>query len=300
MDSAIEQAGNTNHLFSGQLTVTDANGFITLTATSSAIQLGNLINNQPVIINGQLIHQGINSGGLNFFSSSMVVLRGGSSGAIVQSNKVGATDAKAYDSFVSDGGNLTLRTINDAYNDSHVWLTVSRNGLAVIGVIVGNTIDATPLITTGDIVANSGTNVVLRMSALGPNIKITSAVGAAGIAQTADESGTLQNIGYRGLPQTSFSTNISTALVHRGGHLLHLSGSPHTVTISAGGTTGYNPGDTITIVNSFNGGAVTIQSSDTLFWSLNNTTGSRTLGPSGICTLLYVGSAWNVSGSNLT
>lgn len=112
------------------------------------------------------------------------------------------------------------------------------------------------------------------------------------------------DIGYKGLPQNSQSTNYTLVALDSGKHLLHPSAdtTARTFTIPANASVAYPVGTTITFVNQASAGVLTIAiTSDTMRLAGAGTTGSRTLAANGVATALKVTSTeWIISGTALS
>lgn len=111
-------------------------------------------------------------------------------------------------------------------------------------------------------------------------------------------------VGFRGIPQRSFSGATSVGFTDLGLHLLHPSAdtTARTVTIPANGSVALPIGFAATIVNQDAAGIVTIAiTSDTMRWAGPGTTGSRFLAANGVATILKLtGTEWIINGTGLT
>jgi hypothetical protein len=117
-----------------------------------------------------------------------------------------------------------------------------------------------------------------------------------GLAQAIDQGGALQDVGWRGTPLNSQSTNYTPVLADRG-KTIQCTASL-TITLP---TAVFSGGDVITI-EADAGTTITISTGGTLRWAGNgSTTGTRTLTGSGLATVLYLTSSVAViSGAGLT
>lgn len=109
---------------------------------------------------------------------------------------------------------------------------------------------------------------------------------------------------FRQIPQNSRSAAYTFALTDGGNHVYHPSADTtgRTYTIPANSSVDFPIGTAITIVNDTSAGDITIAiTTDTLVLAGSGLTGSRTLKPNGIATILKVTSTrWIISGIGLT
>lgn len=109
-------------------------------------------------------------------------------------------------------------------------------------------------------------------------------------------------VGYMNIPQRSVSTDTTTVMSDRGGHIYHPTSddNPRTWTIDSNANVAYPIGTVITFVNDQNTVTIAI-TSDTLVWAEDGSTGSRTLAENGVATALKVTSTrWIISGVGLS
>jgi hypothetical protein len=127
---------------------------------------------------------------------------------------------------------------------------------------------------------------------------------SSGIFQISDNAAapSLWNAGYMDAPQNNQNGNYSLVLSDRGKSIWHNSGSAHTYTIPANASVAFPSGTCIIISNATGAGNLTIAiTSDTLTWANNGSTGSRTLGPAGICVLYkQFATGWQITGPGLS
>lgn len=107
--------------------------------------------------------------------------------------------------------------------------------------------------------------------------------------------------GFRGLPQVAITTNRTLALTDAGKDI-YITGTTaaQTVTIPANASIAFPVGSMVQITNDSNQNWSIAITSDTLFWSPNNTTGTRTLAAGGQATVRKVSATrWWISGVGL-
>jgi hypothetical protein len=105
-----------------------------------------------------------------------------------------------------------------------------------------------------------------------------------------------------GIPQNSQSAAYTTVLADAGKHILHptADNSARVFTIDSNANVPYLIGTAITFVNEINTVTIAI-TTDTLTWSADNSTGSRTLAAGGMATALKITSTkWVISGSGIS
>ncbi len=109
-------------------------------------------------------------------------------------------------------------------------------------------------------------------------------------------------LGFREIPQNLQNATYTFALTDRGKSIGKDNTTAYTYTIPANGTVAFPVGSAITVFNGNATSNITIAiNSDTLRLAGTTTTGSRTLAPWGVCTLLKISSTvWLASGSGLT
>lgn len=128
-------------------------------------------------------------------------------------------------------------------------------------------------------------------------------IGTDGWTQS-DGAGNLYRVGFREVPQVSFSAAYAPVLSDAGKHLLHPAAdvTARVVTIPANAAVAFPVGTAFTIVNQNGAGVLTIAiTSDTQRLAGTGATGSRTLAANGIATWLKIAATeWICSGTGLT
>lgn len=109
----------------------------------------------------------------------------------------------------------------------------------------------------------------------------------------------VNSVGYRGVPQNTQNADYTFALTDSGLHVFHDEVSARTYTIPTNASVAFNIGSTITIVNNTGAGNITLTSADTIRRGDGVAgTGSRTIGPDSIVTLLKTkATEWMISGA---
>ncbi len=173
-------------------------------------------------------------------------------------------------------------------------------------------------VADGEFLKRSGTNIVSAAAGggglgdvVGPGSATDNAVArydstTGKLVQnsnlTLPDDAVATEVGYLNIPQFSYSADHTAVIGERGGHLFHPAGdnNPRTFTIPANGSVAFPIGTAITFVNKINVLTIAI-TSDTLIWSEDGSTGSRTLAANGMATALKITSTeWLISGTGLS
>jgi hypothetical protein len=163
---------------------------------------------------------------------------------------------------------------------------------AIPGVQSAANVKMTPIqITTyvnanlsGSLASCTGLPISTGVSGLGTGV-------ATQLGLAADGSD-VDAIGFRGLPQVSFSTNLDVIASHNGKSLFHPSSDANarTVTIQANGTLALEVGTAFEVVNDSANDVTLAITTDTLVQAGSGTTGSITIPQYGTCFVRKVGS----------
>ena len=105
-----------------------------------------------------------------------------------------------------------------------------------------------------------------------------------------------------GIPQNLQTTSYTCVLGDAGKHIYNNSASGVTFTIPSNASVAYGIGTTLTFVNKFGGGTVTLAiTTDTMYFAPSGATGSRTISAPALVTAIKVtATTWIVSGSGIT
>lgn len=187
--------------------------------------------------------------------------------------------------------------------------TINIDSLGAKSIVRG---DGTAL-ESGDMQASTthallydGTNFVclnplsfsLVNGTLSGTLSVTGALTLNG-ALTTDNT-TADEVGFKGLPQNSQSSNYTCVLADAGKHIFATS-TLATITIPANASVAYPIGTAITFANNASGSISIAITSDTLLLAGTATTGTRTLSVGGLATALKVTSTgWWISGAGLS
>lgn len=151
-------------------------------------------------------------------------------------------------------------------------------------------------------VTDAGTESASVTISLPQSIATSSSVQFASVSAVATPgttSTTSEYIGYIGIPQNSKSTNYELVAADQSKHIYVTSTS--TVTVPANSSVAFPIGSVITIIAGAGATATIAITSDTMNLAGAGTTGSRTLAPYGVATLIKVASTtWFINGTGLT
>ena len=159
------------------------------------------------------------------------------------------------------------------------------------------TVTITP--TTSNIGGAGGTALVLRtlewafVDSDGTNYDVFHSGQITGLPSVREH-------GTRGIPQSTQNGTYTFALSDAGSQVYHSSASAHTWTIPANSSVAFPVGSVITLVNDNGGGNVTVAiTTDTLRRGDGTAgTGSRTLGPDAVASLVKITStSWMITGA---
>jgi hypothetical protein len=138
-----------------------------------------------------------------------------------------------------------------------------------------------------EIINSAYTQSIFTLTDSGSLIATTAAGGSGGTTTT---------LGYLGVPQNSQSSGYTLALSDQGKHI-YVTTTGQTITIPANGTVVFPIGSTITIISAASVTTTVAITTDTLILAGQGTTGSRTIAPYGMATLIKVTStSWYISG----
>jgi len=229
---------------------------------------------------------------------------GTGNGTVTSVGGTGTVNGLTLTGTVTGSGNLTLGgTLSGVSLATQVTgtLPVGNGGTGattLTGVVIGNGASAFTTVTapSGAIVGTTDTqNLTNKTLTTGNTLDAGTSVSDTGTIAAASP-------GFRGLPQVAITANHTLALTNAGKEI-YISGTTaaQTVTIPANGTTAFPVGTIIQITNDSNQNWSIAITTDTLLWSPNNTTGTRTLAAAGQATIRKVTSTrWWISGVGLT
>ena len=152
------------------------------------------------------------------------------------------------------------------------------------------------------IVAVSG-NVTGGNILTGGLISATGSITAGNLSVTGNVTGNTAGfaIGYRDVPQVSFTGNVTMATADAGKHFYSTQSTSYILTIANNASQGFQTGAAITVINQGTGNITVAQGSGvTLYLAGNATSGNRTVSTFGMATLIKVATdTWFINGSGV-
>lgn len=222
------------------------------------------------------------------------------------------------DSVISTVANLEIRT--DVSNTAKTWefdttgnLTLPAGGfLDVGGGIVARTgASPAPYLSgfsslstagAGGNISASG-NLVATANVFGSYGIFTGNISGGNIITTGNVSGNTAGyaIGYRDIPQVSFTGNATIAATDAGRHFYSTESTDYILTIADNSAVSWPVGTAITVVNRGTGNITVAQASGvSLYLAGNSTAGNRTVTTYGMVTLLNVAAnVWMINGTGV-
>lgn len=190
---------------------------------------------------------------------------------------------------------------------SAVWAAQSASGTSgkvFAGPVAGSAVPTFRLLLSDDIPSipiSKTTNLQSSLDAKAPLASPTF-TGTPVLPTTTTVGASGPVIGYRDIPITVQNGTYSFALADAGKGFGKDNGTAYTYTIPANASVAFPVGTAITVFNNNATSNITIAiTTDTLRLGGTTSTGSRTLAPFGVCTLLKVASTvWIASGPGLT
>jgi hypothetical protein len=200
--------------------------------------------------------------------------------------------------FVRPTSNLDMVDLSDV----QITTPATNQFLVYVGNRWENTaldisLDTTP--TLGGNLAGAGFNV----SNVG-NISATGNITGGNIVTAGNVSGNTAGfaIGYRDIPQVSFTANTTIATTDAGKHYYSTLSTGNVLTIANNASQGFQVGAAITVVNQGTGNITVAQGSGvTLYLAGNATSGNRTVATFGMATLIKVATdTWFINGTGVS
>lgn len=225
-------------------------------------------------------------------------------GTVTSVGGTGTVNGITLTGTVSSSGNLTLGgTLSGVSLTTQVSgiLPVANGGTganALTGVVIGNGASAFTTVTapSGTIVGTTDTqNLTNKTLTTGNTLDAGTSVSDTGTIAAASP-------GFRGLPQNAKTASYQLGLTDAGKDI-YISGTTasQTITIPANASVAFPVGTIIQITNDSNQNWSIAITTDTLLWSPNNTTGTRTLAAAGQATIRKVSATrWWISGVGLS
>jgi hypothetical protein len=164
---------------------------------------------------------------------------------------------------------INLTTDSDITGNNYTWSFGIDSNLTAPGNITANgNVTASNLITEGNVVGNVGG----------------------------------YSIGYRDIPQVSFTGNDALGITDAGKHYYSTLSTANVLTIADNSNVAWNVGTAVTIVNRGTGNITVAQGTGvSLYLAGNSTAGNRTVTTYGMATLLNVAAnVWMINGTGVS
>ncbi len=164
-----------------------------------------------------------------------------------------------------------------------------------VGDIALDDISAVTLTATGNV---SGGNILT-----GGVVSATGNVSGANLIAGGNVTGNVGgfSLGYRDIPQVSFSANATIATADAGKHFYSTSASNLILTIANNASQAFQTGSAVTIINQGTGNITVAQGSGvTLYLAGNASSGNRTISTFGMATCIKVATdTWFINGTGV-
>jgi hypothetical protein len=174
-------------------------------------------------------------------------------------------------------------------------------------IVAGNVNSNGILFATGNI---SGPHVNVTGNVVAGNVNSSGLIFAAGnvvcanVNTTGNIFGNVNGyaIGYRDIPQVSFTGNATIDIADTGKHFYSTESNNYILTIANNASQGFQVGAAITVVNQGTGNITVAQGSDvTLYLAGNATSGNRTVATFGMATIMKVATdTWFINGTGVS
>jgi len=229
-------------------------------------------------------------------------------------------------------GNLILGSTNGQIKmfvgnpaQANVVQTITTQGVSITGNVsaVGNIVSGNLTVGSGTITggnvngANFNGNVAFGTGTVGGSgnisggniltggvISATGNVSGGNIITAGNVTGNTAGfaIGYRDIPQVSFTANATIATTDAGKHYYSTLSTGNVLTIANNASQGFQVGAAITVINQGTGNITVAQGSGvTLYLAGNATAGNRTVATFGMATIIKVATdTWFINGTGVS
>ena len=298
--TALANIGATGNVTGGNLTTAGLTSTATLNASGNA-NVGNLGTAGLIVATGNI------SGG-NLISNNGLY----ANVDLIVGDRANASASKGR--FVSNSGFMYLQVGNGTpdstgnivfspYQSSTARVTVdtaSGNISATGNISGGNIITAGRVSASGNIL---GLNFATEGSVQASSVEATGNITGANLITTGNVVGNVAGfaIGYRDIPQVSFTGNATIAATDAGKHFYSTESTDYILTIADNSAVSWPVGTAITVVNRGTGNITVAQASGvSLYLAGNSSAGNRTVSTYGMVTLLNVAAnVWMINGTGV-
>jgi len=231
--------------------------------------------------------------------------------AFAQDNEI--VNITGNSAIVTEAGNLNLQGGRNTINSGNVTITAINTGVAVNVWTFDNTGNLT---VPGNIVMPPFSSLVgdgaspapsisgFSSATFGANVTATGNITGGNIITTGNVSGNTAGfaIGYRDIPQVSFTGNATIVTTDAGKHFYSTQSTDYILTIANNASQGFATGAAITVVNQGTGNITVAQGSGvTLYLAGNATSGNRTVSTFGMATIMKVATdTWFINGTGVS
>jgi hypothetical protein len=285
-----DSASTDFRISSSNVTISDGSGGASELIVIGNVSTGNLVvsesligsdaSPQPTISGFSTISATGNITGGNLITSGIIDL---GSNASIYTNSGGGNNL-----YIDDDNEVWL-SINDGTNS--VSLDATGNLKVVIQEASGNSVNVN-FSVLGNGVTQTNTSIETTGNITGANLIATGNVigNVSGFA-----------IGYRDIPQVSFTGNATIATTDAGKHFYSTQSTDYILTIANNASQGFAVGAAISVVNQGTGNITIAQGSGvSLYLAGNATSGNRTVSTFGMATIMKVATdTWFINGSGV-
>ena len=219
------------------------------------------------------------------------------------------------------GLSLSSNVVSALVSAANITTTANISGGNILGTHVGN-VTGTTVSTTGNITGGNilfGTGIVSGTGNItGGNVLFGTGIvsgtgnitggnilfGTGIISGTGNISGNTAGfaIGYRDIPQVSFSANATAALTDAGKHYYSTTAGNLALTLPDNANVAFPVGTALSLVVQAAGNVLVVtQAGTTLYFAGNSTAGNRVVSTYGMATIMKVATnTWFINGTGVT
>ena len=299
--TALANIGATGNVTGGNLTTAGLTSTATLNASGNA-NVGNLGTAGLIVATGNITGGNLISNNGLYANVDLIV-----------GDRANASASKGR--FVSNSGFMYLQVGNgtpdstgnivfSTYQSSTARVTVdtaSGNISATGNISGGNIITAGRVSASGNIL---GLNFATEGSVQASSVEATGNITGANLITTGNVVGNVAGfaIGYRDIPQVSFTGNATVAATDAGKHFYSTESTDYILTIADNSAVSWPVGTAITVVNRGTGNITVAQASGvSLYLAGNSSASNRTVSTYGMVTLLNVAAnVWMINGTGVS
>ena len=198
------------------------------------------------------------------------------------------------------GGNVLTGGLISSTGNITGGNLITAGLISATGNVSGGNLNVTGnIVDSGALSVITGSNGNIALSPNGTGIVTVS----SDISVTGNITGNTAGfaIGYRDVPQVSFTGNVTMATTDAGKHFYSTQSTSYILTIANNASQAFQTGSAVTIINQGTGNITVAQGSGvTLYLAGNATSGNRTVSTFGMATLIKVATdTWFINGSGV-